>query len=101
MFLDVAPNYFKHTNLSMFHNLPSLLTKVLGAYRVSVKNLNTGFRRCSWVLISENLGFTLDYPFITYDLKGTINEKRKLGNDKKAKTKMEVEFIDDFKAIPL
>jgi hypothetical protein len=95
MFLDIAPNYFKHINLSLFHNLPSLLVKVIGAFRVSVKNLNTGSRRCSWVLISENLGFNLESRPLPYDLKGTINEKRKLGTDKKAKTKMDLEFIED------
>jgi hypothetical protein len=41
------------------------------------------------------LGFNLEYPATPYDLKGTINEKRKLGTDKKAKTKMDLGFIED------
>jgi hypothetical protein len=77
MFLDVAPNYFKHTNLSIFHNLPSRLVKVLGAFRVSVKNTNTGARRCNWILLSENLGFNLTNPVLAFDLKGALNPNRK------------------------
>lgn len=100
MFLDVAPNYFKHVNLSIFHNLPSRLVKVLGAYRVTVKNLNTGSRRCEWVLMSENLGYNLDTQYADYDLKGTINERRK-STATSNKTKMDLDFIEDFESVPL
>jgi len=101
MFLDFAPNYFKHVNLSLFHNLPSMLVKVLGAFRISVKNNSTSSRKVSWVMLSENLGVNLSEPYEDYDLKGTINERRRLKSSKKSKTKMDLEFIDDFESIPI
>lgn len=93
MFLDFGPNYFKHINLSIFHNLPSMLVKVLGAYRISTKNRNTSSRTVSWVLLSENLGYNLKESYEDYDLKGTINDRRRLKPSQKSKTKMDLEFI--------
>jgi Phosphatidylinositol-4-phosphate 5-kinase len=51
-------------------------------------------------LIFENIGNSLIPPTICYDLKGTTNNKRKV-NDGDKKTKMDLNFIEDFSSLPL
>ena len=50
--------------------------------------------------MSENLGYNLDTQYADYDLKGTINERRK-STATSNKTKMDLDFIEDFESVPL
>lgn len=100
MFIDLTPNYFRHVCKNFFHNMPSRLAKTIGAYKISIKNLSTGRHISEWALLSENLGFNLPSPIQVYDLKGTTNHKRRV-NEGEGRTKMDVNFIEDFRGIPL
>ena len=42
MFMDFAPNYFRHNCKNKFHQMPSCLVRILGAYYVHVRNHTTG-----------------------------------------------------------
>lgn len=42
MFLELAPNYFKHMYRYIFKNMPSRLMKMVGAYKIKVTNHSTG-----------------------------------------------------------
>ena len=42
MFMDFAPNYFRHNCKNKFHQMPSCLVRILGAYYVQVRNHTTG-----------------------------------------------------------
>lgn len=100
MFLNLAPNYFSHVRKSVFHEMPSILNICLGAYKINIKNISTGKSRTDWCLVFENIGSQLSGPTIVYDLKGTTNKKRRVkGGDKR--TKMDLNFIEDFASIPL
>ena len=100
MFLAIAPNYFIHMCKSIFHNMPSILNVCFGAYKITTKNFSTGKSKTEWCLIFENIGNSLIPPTICYDLKGTTNNKRKV-NDGDKKTKMDLNFIEDFSSLPL
>lgn len=100
MFIDLAPNYFRHICKNYFHNMPSLLVKTLGAYKVYVKNQGTGRSRLEFLLLFENLGFNMPDKCFAYDLKGTANSRRKVKQGDK-RTKMDINFLDDFFGVPL
>lgn len=100
MFLSIAQNYFKHVCKSLFHSMPSILNRCLGAYRVGIKNATTGKSRTEWCLVFENIGPRLQGPTLAYDLKGTTNKRRKVKNGDK-KTKMDLNFVEDFSSLPL
>ncbi|OMJ94743.1 hypothetical protein SteCoe_2088 [Stentor coeruleus] len=100
MFTDFAPNYFRHTCKNKFYNMPSCLVKVLGAYYVQVKNHSTGKTRQEWVLINENLAYKQPKTCLIYDLKGTINKRRKV-QEGDEKTKMDLNFVEYMKGLPI
>lgn len=100
MFLEMAPNYFRHIYMSSYHNMPSCLVKTIGAYKVSIKNHTLNRVRCEWVIVSENLGYGMPDDMLIYDLKGTDNQRRKV-KEGDSRTKMDLNFLEDFKGIPL
>ena len=100
MFVNLAPNYFVHMCKGIFHNMPTLLNVCLGAYKINFKNFSAGKSRTEWCLVFENIGHDLKGPTIAYDLKGTTNKRRKVKNGDK-KTKMDLNFVEDFASLPL
>jgi len=100
MFIDLAPNYFRHLFKSFYHSMPSRLAKVYGAYRVSVKNFLTGSKRVEWLLLFENLSVVMPRLHQVFDLKGTLNARRFV-KPGESKTKMDRNFLDEMKGLPL
>ena len=100
MFMDFAPNYFRHSCKRNFHGMPSCLVKILGAYSVSVKNHDTGKSRQEWLFISENLCYNLPKTSHIYDLKGTINRRRKV-QEGDERTKMDLNFVEFSNGLPI
>ncbi|CAG9319336.1 unnamed protein product [Blepharisma stoltei] len=100
MFIDLAPNYFRHVCKSFFHSMPSLLVRTLGAFRIYIKNQGTGRSRVECALLYENVGFNMPEKCFTYDLKGTANSRRKVRSGEK-RTKMDINFLDDFFGVPI
>ena len=45
MFLDMAPSYFRHIYMTFNHSMPSCLVKIIGAYKIQIKNHTTGKTR--------------------------------------------------------
>jgi hypothetical protein len=100
MFLEMAPNYFRHTCKTLFHNMPSRLSPILGVYKINFKNATTHAKQVHWAIIQDNIGFGLDPPMQVYDLKGTLNSNRyvKKGD---SRTKMDLNFIEDHNGQPI
>ncbi len=74
MFLEMAPHYFTYMCKHYFHQLPSLLCKIVGIYKI-VKTphaANGGKAEKAHVLVQENLayGFSMEGTHV-YDLKGS------------------------------
>jgi Phosphatidylinositol-4-phosphate 5-Kinase/TCP-1/cpn60 chaperonin family/FYVE zinc finger len=100
MFKDLAPNYFRHYCNSKFHNMPCLMVRTLGCYRVYTKNHTQGKSKCEWAILYENLGAAMPKDFQIYDLKGSFNHRRYI-NAKEKRTKMDKNFLEDFGGLPL
>jgi 1-phosphatidylinositol-3-phosphate 5-kinase len=74
-FLKFAPNYFQIMSEAFFHELPSVIAKMLGFYQVIIKNSATGVE-CNWfLLVMENL-FYDRVPTRIFDLKGSMRNRR-------------------------
>ena len=94
MFQAMAWGYFAH----MACNQDSILNTCLGVYKIVSKF--SGKAKISYVMVYDKIGYGLAGPNIVYDLKGTMNKRRKV-KDGDNKTKMDLNFVEDFKSVPL
>ena len=100
MFVDMAPNYFRHICKTFYHSMPSRLVRTLGVYKLALRNATLNTRTIGWVLLMENLGFGVNPKAVAYDLKGTLNSRRYVKEGER-QTKMDLNFIEDMAALPI
>ena len=74
-FLRFAPAYFRIMSESLFHELPSVIAKMLGFYQVIIKNPATGVEFNWFLLVMENLFYDRS-PTRIFDLKGSMRNRR-------------------------
>ena len=74
-FLRFAPAYFRIMSESLFHELPSVIAKMLGFYQIIIKNPVTGIEFNWFLLIMENLFYDRS-PTRIFDLKGSMRNRR-------------------------
>ncbi|RKP14327.1 hypothetical protein BJ684DRAFT_15339, partial [Piptocephalis cylindrospora] len=82
-FLTFAPAYFAYMSRSFFHELPTMLAKVFGFYRIGFKNPVTGKSIRLDVLIMENLFYNRNFTKI-FDLKGSMRNRHVSTEEKHA-----------------
>ncbi len=82
--LKFAPAYFEYMSQAFFHDLPTVLAKMLGFYQISMRNPVTGKALKLDVLVMENLFFDVT-PSRIFDLKGSMRNRHvdSTGNDNK------------------
>lgn len=74
-FLRFAPAYFNIMAQALFHELPSVIAKMLGFYQIVIKNPTSG-TEIKWdVLIMENLFYDRS-PTRIFDLKGSMRNRK-------------------------
>ena len=74
-FLRFAPAYFNIMSEALFHDLPSVIAKMLGFYQIVIKNPATG-TEIKWdVLVMENLFYDRS-PTRIFDLKGSMRNRK-------------------------
>ncbi len=74
-FLSFAPAYFNIMAEALFHDLPTVIAKMLGFYQIIIKNPVTG-TEIKWdVLVMENL-FYDRVPTRIFDLKGSMRNRK-------------------------
>lgn len=73
-FLRFAPAYFEYMSQAIFHDLPTLLAKIVGVYRIGFKNSQTGRSLKFDVLVMENLFYQRKVSRI-FDLKGSVRNR--------------------------
>ena len=98
MFLESCLDYFNHINNYLFKNYPSILGKILGMFKVKIlkKNKEEKF----YLVLMENLYYSLPIPKVIYDLKGSERRrfiKEKYKKDNKNQVLLDTNFLDDFK----
>ena len=74
-FLRFAPAYFRIMSESLFHELPSVIAKMLGFYQIIIKNPATGVEFNWFLLVMENLFYDRS-PTRIFDLKGSMRNRR-------------------------
>ena len=74
-FLKFAPAYFNIMAEALFHDLPTVIAKMLGFYQIVIKNPVTG-TEIKWdVLVMENLFYDRS-PTRIFDLKGSMRNRK-------------------------
>jgi 1-phosphatidylinositol-3-phosphate 5-kinase len=74
-FLRFAPAYFNIMAEALFHELPTVIAKMLGFYQIIIKNPITG-TEIKWdVLVMENLFYDRS-PTRIFDLKGSMRNRK-------------------------
>ncbi|KKY30275.1 putative 1-phosphatidylinositol-3-phosphate 5-kinase fab1 [Diaporthe ampelina] len=74
-FLRFAPAYFNIMAEALFHDLPSVIAKMLGFFQVIVKNPATGTEIKLDLLVMENLFYDRS-PTRIFDLKGSMRNRK-------------------------
>ncbi|KAI9091886.1 hypothetical protein DFS34DRAFT_634485 [Phlyctochytrium arcticum] len=69
-----APAYFEYMSQAIFHDLPTVLAKILGFYRISYKNPTTGKSMRFDCFVMENLFYERKIARI-FDLKGSMRNR--------------------------
>jgi hypothetical protein len=72
-FLETGAGYFEYMTKVLFHELPSLLVKILGVYRVSYYNQEGKYVKYD-LIVMENLFYNRSF-MKTFDLKGSIRNR--------------------------
>ncbi|KAI9496080.1 hypothetical protein BDB00DRAFT_162213 [Zychaea mexicana] len=73
-FLRFAPSYFQYMSEAFFHELPTVLSKIFGLYRIGFKNSTTGKSMRMDILVMENLFYERAVKKI-FDLKGSMRNR--------------------------
>ena len=74
-FLRFAPSYFTLMGEALFHELPSVIAKMVGFYQIIAKNPATGVEFNWFLLAMENLFYDRT-PTRIFDLKGSMRNRR-------------------------
>ncbi|GAB9467920.1 hypothetical protein Gpo141_00005249 [Globisporangium polare] len=103
MFLSMANEYFCYMAKTFENNLSSMLSKVLGIYKVSISNVNHGEadqKMC--IIVMENLIYGRDVDF-SFDLKGKMEGRYKERGEKAKKGQVlwDRNFVEMAGGIPL
>ncbi|KAI5821290.1 hypothetical protein BZA77DRAFT_238883 [Pyronema omphalodes] len=73
-FIKFAPAYFQFMAEAFFHELPTVIAKMLGFYQIMIKNPSTG-TEIKWdILVMENLFYDRKTSRI-FDLKGSMRNR--------------------------
>ena len=105
MFISSAKQYFYHNIKYLFHKMPSLLSKILGVYKIKIINKNNKEDKYYFILM-ENLYYGLSDIFNPnmriYDLKGSeVNRYIEKKDKNPGKVLFDTNFLEDSKGEPL
>ena len=109
MFLKIAFSYFHYIAKYLFHNMPSLLMKILGVYKIKIKKEDP--EKCTvenyYLMMMENLNYGLDLgkeKILSYDLKGSTINRYISKNEREKKENivlLDNNFKEDFNGEPI
>ena len=111
MFLDNGIEYFHYMSQFLFHKMPSALAKILGAYKITIKQKNKEIKYN--LLLMENIYYGMMSQSITtfnspdsnirvYDLKGSnVNRYINKNMRKPGQVLLDTNFLVDFNKEPV
>ncbi|KAL0074752.1 hypothetical protein F4703DRAFT_1890800 [Phycomyces blakesleeanus] len=92
-FSRIAPAYFKYMAESFFHELPTVLCKIFGLYRIGFKNTATGKSTRMYILVMENLFYKRVVKKI-FDLKGSMRNRHVQETGKKNEVLLDENMVE-------
>ena len=99
-FLQFAPGYFYVMSRFLFHDMPSVIAKMLGFYQITIKNPVTGVDFNWTLLVMENLFYDRS-PNRTFDLKGSMRNRRIQSTGEQNEVLLDENMVDFIYATPL
>ena len=99
-FLQFAPGYFYVMSRFLFHDMPSVIAKMLGFFQITIKNPVTGVDFNWSLLIMENLFYDRS-PTRTFDLKGSMRNRRIQSTGEQNEVLLDENMVDFIYATPL
>lgn len=99
-FLQFAPSYFYVMSRFLFHDMPSVIAKMLGFFQITIKNPVTGVDFNWSLLIMENLFYDRS-PARTFDLKGSMRNRRIQSTGEQNEVLLDENMVDFIYATPL
>lgn len=99
-FIDFAPDYFAASARFLFHDMPSVIAKMVGFYQVTIKNQVTGTEFNYSLLVMENLFYGRN-PDRTFDLKGSMRNRRIQSTGEQNEVLLDENMVDFIYETPL
>ena len=99
-FLKFAPNYFQIMSEAFFHELPSVIAKMLGFYQIIIKNPVTGVEYNWYLLVMENLFYDRT-PTRIFDLKGSMRNRKIQSTGERNEVLLDENMVDFIYESPL
>ncbi|MCJ1306458.1 1-phosphatidylinositol-3-phosphate 5-kinase [Agyrium rufum] len=99
-FVRFAPAYFRIMSEALFHDLPSVIAKMLGFYQIIIKNPITGIEFSWYLLVMENLFYDRS-PNRIFDLKGSMRNRRIQSTGEQNEVLLDENMVEFIYASPL
>ncbi|GMM35243.1 1-phosphatidylinositol-3-phosphate 5-kinase [Saccharomycopsis crataegensis] len=99
-FVKMAPSYFEFVSQSLFHDLPSVISKIFGFYQLVIKNSSSGKNIKMNVIIMENLFYNRKNLRI-FDLKGSMRNRHVEKTGKENEVLLDENMVDYIYESPL
>ena len=111
MFIESGLDYFKYMSKFLFHKMPSVLAKILGAYKIVIKGDNKELKYN--LILMENIYFGIfseincdfnspESNIRVYDLKGSnVNRYINKNRQKPGQVLLDTNFLLDFNKEPV
>ena len=99
MFVEIENLYFDYLSKSLFNHYPTALAKILGAYRIKIKNRPKNESKTIYYFLQENLFVNMKIgKQLIYDLKGSRRNRFALPANK---VLLDNNFLFDFNSMPI
>ncbi|KAL9028813.1 MAG: hypothetical protein Q9196_002874 [Gyalolechia fulgens] len=99
-FLRFAPAYFQLMSECLFHDLPSVIAKMVGFYQIIIKNPLTGVDFNWYLIVMENLFYDRS-PTRIFDLKGSMRNRRIQSTGQQNEVLLDENMVDFIYESPL
>ncbi|KAL8753598.1 MAG: hypothetical protein Q9184_005373, partial [Pyrenodesmia sp. 2 TL-2023] len=99
-FLKFAPAYFQLMSECLFHDLPSVIAKMVGFYQIIIKNPLTGVDFNWYLIVMENLFYDRSLTRI-FDLKGSMRNRRIQSTGEQNEVLLDENMVDFIYESPL
>lgn len=104
MFNEFGLSYFEYMCRSFTQKCPTSIAKILGAYKIKIKNPDKKSSNEYYVILMENLTCGIDSnkeQLAKYDLKGSMMRRYVLTQGKSNVTKLDTNFLEEMNSRPI